>query len=645
MTTIEASPAVTSGSPAVGISPSALAHDTPAGLAVSDLSVSYVRQGARLQVLLDVTLNVGRGECLGVVGESGSGKSTLAHAIVGYLATTGRVEQGRISLGGIEVLDLSQRDWRALRANMLAFIPQNTGQSLNPSRTVGDQLREVARHVRGMRRRTARRAVLEQLDLVRMRDPVRVAASYPHQLSGGMQQRVLIAMALLHEPQFLVLDEPTTGQDATVEAELIELLIALRRRLDVSMLFITHDLGLVGTLCERIAVMYGGRIVEEGRTADVLAAPRHPYTEALVGCIPQVDGESVRKLVPIAGNPPSLGTAHEPGCGFAPRCPLVIPICRQQLPPLVPLPGGRRSRCFRADEVVVSPFVRVVRQSVSEGSVAPVLDVQSLNKRFRAGGRQIAAVSDVSFSVGKAEVLALVGESGSGKSTVARCIAGLHRPDGGAVHLDGARLPAQVEHRSLEQKRALQMVFQDARSALNPKRTVRSTLATAVRQLNPDAGSALDAIANLLALVSLTPDVLERRPGELSGGQAQRVAIARSLAGSPNVLVCDEPVSSLDVSVQAAVLNVLRDVSNETGTSIVFISHDLGVVRGLADRVVVLRNGAVQEEGLVDVIFRSPQSAYTRSLVDAALRNVAASEPDDLKRSNPSQPTPGEVHD
>jgi len=456
---------------------------------------------------------------------------------------------------------------------------------------------------------------------VQIADPGPVMRRYPHQLSGGMQQRAVIAMALASDPTLLVLDEPTTGLDATVEAEVLDLVLALRQELGTSVLFISHNLAVIAKMCERVGVLYAGRLVEEGPADQVFAEPRHPYTVGLLRCLPR---GGVRKdetpLDTIPGFLPTLGTRLG-GCVFADRCGLAEEICHREEPPLHPLKDGRASRCHFHERAHllprVTPALRVAREARDDS--APVVRAEHVSKTFRQEGHPVHALTDVSLAVRPGETLGLVGESGSGKTTFARVLLGLTEPDqGSVVELDGVGLAGRIARRSPEQVRALQIVFQNPDAALNRRFSVRRIVARAILKLAGLRGPARDVrVRELAHAVRFDEDLLGARPAQLSGGLKQRVAIARAFAGEPRVVLCDEPTSALDVSVQAAILNLLVDLQADEGVTYLFISHDLGVVRYVSDRIAVLYLGRLMELGDAERVFAGPHHPYTEALLSA----------------------------
>ena len=570
-------------------------------LELDDLSVAFRVRGRPRQVLRGVTLTIPAGGSYGLVGESGCGKSTTALAVMRYLPGNGLVTGGAIRVGGIDLLAMSERDVRRYRANSVSMVYQNPGAALNPTLRVGDQVAEafVAAGAAGAE---AQERAREALARVQIADPTRVMRRYPHQLSGGMQQRAVIAMALACNPTLLVLDEPTTGLDATVEAEVLDLIAGLREELGTSILFISHNLAVVRRMCDRVGVLYAGRVVEEGPADEVFRDPRHPYTVGLLRCLPRGGAaKRERRLDTIPGLLPELG-ADLPACVFADRCALVQEICRREEPPFHPIGGGRASRCHFWKDAHELPFTaeaRTAGSAVRHGPSTPLLAVANASKTFRQDGHDVHALADVTLTVAPGETLGLVGESGSGKTTLARVLLGLTPPDAGTtVELDGSLLAPALGGRTQDEVRALQIVFQNPDSALNRRFSARRILGRALTKLLGLRGEhRAERVRRLAQDVRFDERLLGSRPAQLSGGLKQRVAIARAFAGDPRVVVCDEPTSALDVSVQAAILNLLVDLQGEQGVSYVFISHDLGVVRYLADRIAVLYLGRLMELG------------------------------------------------
>ena len=591
----------------------------PAALELRDLDIVYRVRGVDRPVLRGVSFEITRGQSYGLVGESGCGKSTAALAIVRYLARNGRVSGGSISVAGQDVLRLGGGALREYRARTVSMVYQNPGAALNPSIRVGKQIAE-AFTVLGASQSDARERAREALVRVQIADPGSVMSRYPHQLSGGMQQRVVIAMALAKDPALLVLDEPTTGLDATVEAEVLDLVAHLQADLHTTVLFISHNLGVISKMCSRVGVLYAGRLVEEGPVDAVLRDPRHPYTVGLLRCIPR---GGVRKdhgrLDTIPGFLPPLGVELI-GCVFADRCALADARCHTEEPPLIGVGADHESRCWYHERAPQLPREQAADLELPavDATAAPVVELQELTKVFKQRGHEVHALTDVSAAIWPGETLGLVGESGSGKTTLARTLLGIVPATGGAALLEGDTLPTRYQKRSREELRALQIVFQNPDSALNRRHSVRRILLRSMKKLADIAGAEAEArMRDLVQRVRLTERTLTQKPVQLSGGLKQRVAIARAFAGDPKLVVCDEPTSALDVSVQAAILNLLVELQAEKRVAYLFISHDLGVVRYISDRIAVLYLGRLQELGPADVVFDGPHHPYTEALLSA----------------------------
>jgi peptide/nickel transport system ATP-binding protein len=588
-------------------------------LEVADLELAYRVRGIDRPVLRGVSFSIRRGRSYGLVGESGCGKSTVALAIVRYLARNGRITGGSVSVAGRDVLALGGRSLRDYHARTVSMVYQNPGAALNPSLRVGDQVAE-AFTVLGRSQKEAAQRAREVLATVQIADPDSVLSRYPHQLSGGMQQRVVIAMALAKDPELLILDEPTTGLDATVEAEVLDLVAQLQEGFNTAVLFISHNLGVISKMCDRVGVLYAGRMVEEGPVETVLSDPRHPYTVGLLRCIPR---GGVRKdhgrLDTIAGFLPSLGE-EIPACVFADRCALADDRCRTEEPPLFTIEAGHGSRCWyheRASQLPreETPDLELPRV---EREQPPLIEVEDLTKVFKQRGHDVHALTAVSAAIWPGETLGLVGESGSGKTTLARTLLGIVVPTEGIVTLEGRELASKYQKRTRNDLRSLQIVFQNPDSALNRRHAVRRILLRSMRKLAGIRGEMAEArLRDLAARVRITERTLTQKPVQLSGGLKQRVAIARAFAGEPKLVVCDEPTSALDVSVQAAILNLLVELQAEKRVAYLFISHDLGVVRYISDRIAVLYLGRLQEVGPADVVFDGPHHPYTEALLSA----------------------------
>ncbi len=511
---------------------------------------------------------------------------------------------------------------RRLRVDKVSMVYQNPTGALNPTIHIGDQLEEVYA-LQGVADAEAAERAQAMLAKVQISDPSSVMRRYPHQLSGGMNQRVVIAMALAKDPTLLILDEPTTGLDATVEGEVLDLVSALRQEFGTSVLFISHSLDVIARMCDRVGVLYAGKLVEEGSVAELFENPRHPYTVGLLRCIPRGGARKDRgRLDSIPGFLPGLGE-NLPACVFAERCELAQDICRREPPPPFDVGEEHFSRCHFHEKAPslprAEPGEAIAAAAQADGERTPVIRTRNVRKTFHQDGHEVRAVEDITFSLAPGETLGLVGESGSGKTTLARLVLGLTEPDEGSiVELDGAQLAGKINKRDREQVRAVQIVFQNPDSALNRRFSIQRIIARALTMLMGTKGAQLDSrLRDLAQSVRFDVRLIRQRPSQLSGGLKQRVAIARAFAGDPKVVVCDEPTSALDVSVQAAILNLLVELQAEKGVSYIFISHDLGVVRYLSDRIAVLYLGRLMELGTAETVFEPPQHPYTEALLSA----------------------------
>ncbi|MGE0715133.1 MAG: dipeptide ABC transporter ATP-binding protein [Alphaproteobacteria bacterium] len=594
-------------------------------LAIDGLRVTYATGRGPLAALQDVSLAIPKGRALGLVGESGSGKSSVVLAVLGLLGAGATVEARAARFDGQDLLGPAAA---ALRGRRIGVVFQDPSAALNPALTIGRQVAEPLVLHRGMGHQAAAARVVELLADVGIARPAEVARAYPHQLSGGMKQRAVIATALACEPDLLLLDEPTTALDVTIEAQILDLLESLRVGRGLSMLLVSHNLGIVDRLCDQVTVLYAGRVVEEGPTAATMARPRHPYTRGLLGALPRADRDRVGRLVPIPGGLPDL-TRPDPGCNFRPRCPFAAAGCDAPQA-LRPVAADVRARCHRAEAIDGLPWpadeAPPPARPVLPADAPPLLETAGLVKRFAMGGLAldgwrlrrragVTAVDGVSIAVRPGEVLGLVGESGCGKSTLGRLVLRLVPADGGAVRFAGE--PVGERPGSGFRKRA-QIVFQNPDSSLNPRKTVAEILGRPVRFFGVARGAAVAAeVARLLELVRLSPAYRDRYPHQLSGGEKQRIGIARALASRPDFLVCDEAVSALDVSVQAAVLNLLGELRDRLGVAYLFISHDIGVIAHIADRVAVMYRGGLVEEGPTGELLRPPYHPYTEALLSA----------------------------
>jgi peptide/nickel transport system ATP-binding protein len=587
---------------------------------VAHVDVTYRVRGRDRLTVRDVSFQIGPRESFGLVGESGCGKTTMALAIVRYLARNGRVSKGSITVAGQDVEALGTDALRELRARTISMVYQEPGRALNPSIRVGRQMAEVFEIARRSKSEAEDRAE-DLLRTVQINDPGRVMRAYPHQLSGGMLQRVVIAMALAAQPALLILDEPTTALDATVEAEILELVSALRVEYHTAVLFISHNLAVIAKMCDRVGVMYAGELVEQGPAREVFEQPRHPYTVGLLRCIPRRGQRKDHgRLDTIPGFLPAPGQVPT-GCIFTKRCALARERCEREAPPMYPVSGDRTARCHYHEEAAGLPRITPedVRLPPPDEASAPVISLRGVSKTFTAGREPVYALSGIDLDMHLGETLGLVGESGSGKTTLARVLLGLTGADeGSALEMSGSRLAPTAPSRSRDQLRAMQMIFQNPDSALNRRHSVRNIISRPLTKLAGLSGKKReDALQELVASVRMEDRQLGLRPVQLSGGLKQRVAIARAFAGNPRVLVCDEPTSALDVSVQAAILNLLADLQGSKRVTYLFISHDLGVVRYLADRIAVLYLGRLMEYGDAEAVFSGPHHPYTEALLSA----------------------------
>ncbi len=606
-------------------------------LEVDNLAVAYKVRGGEVEAIQNISFAVERGETFGLVGESGCGKSTTAWAIVNFLGANGYVKRGSIKFQGQELLGRTAEELRQLRGDQIAMVYQDPMQSLNPTMRLGDQMREVLTVHRGVSEEEATRRCIAMLDRVYMPDPTSVMNRYPHQISGGQQQRVVIAMALLNNPALLIMDEPTTALDVTVEAAVLDLIAELRRDFDTAILFISHNLGVIARICNRVGVMYAGELVERATAAELFAAPQHPYTQGLIRCLPKLGRDKASSLLyPIRGRVPPPDNRPE-GCLFSPRCDYARDYCRAVRPELRQLPTGTYVRCHYAEEIDPAQWVPpadiqlILPDPTANGATgAPILEVKGLQKYYPIQGnsirdvlglgqpRAVQALEDASFRVAKGQTLGIVGESGCGKSTLVKTIIGLESSTGGAAEFKGFDITGDLSARNVELIRELQMVFQNPDATMNPSYTVGHQIARPMERFGTVPRAQVRAeVIRLLEAVRLGESYYNRLPRQLSGGEKQRVGIARALASRPDLVLCDEPVSALDVSVQAALLNLLLEVQREYGTTMIFIAHDLSVVRFLSDQIAVMYLGQVVEIGPAEAIYVPPYHPYTEALLSA----------------------------
>jgi peptide/nickel transport system ATP-binding protein len=593
-------------------------------LEARDLTIGARIGIATVPAIRDLSFKLAPGKILGLVGESGAGKTMVGRAIAQLLPAGFAATAGTLLFEGEDLRQMPATRRRALLGRAIAFIPQAPMTALNPVLSIGAQFDEHLKRL-GLKNRNARRdRAIAMLSAARLPHASDLLTQYPHQLSGGMCQRVLIALAFAGNPRLIVADEPTTALDVTMHPPILRLIAEMQRQHGTAVIFITHDLRLAAQLCDDVIVMYAGRAVESGPARTVLATPAHPYTRCLQLASPAMSAGR-RALYVLPDQMPSLlQLQHSVGCHFAPRCPLVVAECRANTPPQAAVAADHTAACFRASAAGnISTTQRL--PDTPPPSERPLLRVEGLSKRYvvsrglRHGGRTIVAVQDVSFTIGESEFVALVGESGSGKSTLAKLLVGLERPSDGHIVFNGEDLAAPSRgHRALRAER-LQMVFQDPQSALNPRRRVASIVTQVMEAGNRHAGAEerLQRTKELLAEVGMPADLAMRLPGQLSGGQRQRINIARALCRVPKVLIADEIVSGLDVSIQAQLLNLLARLRAELGFAMLFISHDLSVVRHLCSRVLVMYRGEIVEQGPVEEVFSNPQHPHTQALLSS----------------------------
>ena len=631
---------------------------------IEDLHTEIKLRRSVVHAIDGVSLSVTAGECLGIVGESGSGKTMTALSVMRLLPGGGMITSGRISLADTEITALTEEQMQQVRGNAVGMVFQDPLTSLNPTMTIGDQIAESVRLHRGASKAAALERAVEVLGLVGMPRPAERVSNFPHQLSGGMRQRVMIAMALACEPQLLIADEPTTALDVTIQKQILELIDGLRQRLGMAVILVTHDLGVIAGHADRVAVMYAGRIVETADASTLFANPRHPYTEALLAALPERAAEGAGRLYNIPGQPPDL-TAPPPGCKFAPRCRYAQEKCIESEPYLTAAGDSHFFRCFfpvgaiegadpgraavvagdaAAASSATAPSTAVVPGTIIEHSATvpsatvetpaaveareeggEFLRVDQVVKNFtvtsgavlqrRIG--QVSAVADVSFALPHGRTFGLVGESGCGKTTIGRLIVGLEKPTSGRILLDGHDIARQSRRDRHLRSRAVQLMFQDSYASMDPRMRVGTILREPLAIARD--GSRADQrrrIADILGEVGLPASAVDRYPHEFSGGQRQRLGLARALIGGPSLIVADEPVSALDVSIQAQILNLMRDLQRERGLTYLFISHDLSVVRYMADAIGVMYLGKLVETGPADAVYSGAAHPYTQGLID-----------------------------
>ena len=606
-------------------------------LKVEDLAISYETRRGDVEAVRQMSFGVRRGSTFGIVGESGCGKSTVAFGIVDFLGTNGKIVDGSIKFQGRELIGRSQKELRTLRGDQIAMVYQDPMQALNPSLTVGDQLAEVLTVHRDMAKPEAWQKSIDMLDRVYMPDAANVMKRYPHQVSGGQQQRVVIAMALLNNPALLIMDEPTTALDVTVEAVVLDLIEDLKRDFDTGIIYITHNLGVIARVADQVGVMYAGEMVEQAAVKEIFANPRHPYTQGLMRCVPKLGtSKESSRLYPIRGRVPAPKDRPKGACVFAPRCDYATDRCRNERPSLREIIPGHNARCLYAEEIDAAAWeppedaVADVPPPHIEGPTGPILTVNHLKTYYQQESRSllslvglgekqhVKAVDDVSLEVPRGQTIGIVGESGCGKSTLAKTIVGLESLTDGQVKFLGFDISEPVSQRDLKLIEELQMVFQNPDSTMNPSYSVGHQIGRPLHRFKTVPRHQVhDEVIRLLRAVRLDPSYYHRLPRQLSGGEKQRVGIARAFASRPDLVLCDEPVSALDVSVQAAVLNLLMEIQRQHNTTMLFIAHDLSVVRFFSDYVAVMYLGHIVEFGSADAIYAPPYHPYTEALLSA----------------------------
>lgn len=603
-------------------------------LSVTDLSVSFPSEAGTVNAVRGVNFDLLPGKTLGIVGESGSGKSVTSMAIMGLLPDYAKVA-GSVEFDGVELLEKNDKQMSKIRGKDIGMIFQDPLSALTPVFDIGTQLVEAIQTHQKVSKRVALDQAAQLLELVGINEPKLRLKSFPHQFSGGMRQRVVIAIAIANNPKLLIADEPTTALDVTIQAQILDVIKVAQKETGAATIMITHDMGVVAETADDVMVMYAGRPVERAEVHDLFANPRMPYTVGLLGSTPRPDASSEDPLIPIEGNPPMLVNLEDK-CQFAPRCPVATDECLHSEPKLLPLKSNQSqsTACIRSGHITdrkidgqqmypVPKLSADVLGDVPREERKIALAVKDLHKEFpllkgalvkrRVG--TVKAVNGISFEIREGECMAIVGESGCGKTTTLLEIMDLE-PENGQVLLDGADANEFTAAQRREARKQLQIVFQDPMSSLNPRLTVREVIAEPLNSLGFD-GDVDDRVIELMELVGLNADHLDRFPSHFSGGQRQRIGLARALATNPKVIVLDEPVSALDVSIQAGVINLLEDLKRKLGIAYLFVAHDLSVVRHLSDRVAVMYEGAFVEEGVTDEIFDNPQHEYTRKLLSA----------------------------
>ena len=604
-------------------------------LKLEDVAVAYKVRGGEIEAVQNVSFEINRGETHGIVGESGCGKSTVAWAILNFLGANGYVKRGSIKFQGQELVGVTGEELRRLRGDQIAMVYQDPMQALNPSMRLGDQMSEVLTVHQEMEKSKAEQRCIEMLERVYMPDAANVMKRYPHQISGGQQQRVVIAMALLNNPALLIMDEPTTALDVTVEAAVLDLIAELRRDFDTAIMYITHNLGVVARVSTRVGVMYAGEMVESATVEEIYKNPQHPYTQGLIRCVPKLGADKATSMLyPIRGRVPPPNNRPS-GCIFGPRCDYVQERCRAERPELRQTEGGSSVRCHFAEEIDASQWtssdeVAPPKLDADKQHGEPILELKDLRKYYQVQGsslkdviglgetRYVKAVEGANFSVPQGSTLGIVGESGCGKSTLIKTIIGLEDPTSGEAKFLGIDIANSISSRQQHLIQELQMVFQNPDSTMNPSYTVGQQIGRPMRHFGTVPKNQIRGeVIKILEAMRLGENYYDRLPRQLSGGEKQRVGIARALASHPDLVLCDEPVSALDVSVQAAILNLLLEIQQEFNTTLIFIAHDLSVVRFFSDQVAVMYLGQFMEIGPAEAIYAPPYHPYSEALLSA----------------------------
>jgi peptide/nickel transport system ATP-binding protein len=622
---------------------------------IENLTIAYETRKGDVEAVRDVSFRVKEGETVGLVGESGCGKSTIAFGIVNFLGPNGKILNGRIRFQGNDLVGRSEKELKRLRGDRISMVYQDPMQALNPSVRLGDQLMEVLTYHQNISERNAWKQCVQMLKRVYMPDPEEVMRRYTHQISGGQQQRVVIAMAMLNNPAMLIMDEPTTALDVTVEAAVLDLLEDLKHDFQTANIFITHNLGVVARVSDYLCVMYAGELVERGAVNKIFQHPSHPYTMGLLACVPRLGASKLDSILhPIRGRVPAPSARPKNECIFAPRCDYATDKCREDRPAMIEVSPGHLARCIYAREIDSRPRTTTGYRRAAEvkASTRPkaaeeeLLSFENLKvyypqqsnsivSLFGLGEKKyVKAVDDVSVRLAKGRTLGVVGESGCGKSTLVKGLIGLEEITGGDVEFMGIDVAQPVSDRETRLVQEMQMVFQNPDSTLNPSYPIGKQIARPIRKFKTVPKKQVkNEVLRILRAVRLGPVYYDRLPRQLSGGEKQRVGIARALASRPDLIICDEPVSALDVSVQAAVINLLLDIQQSLGSSMVFIAHDLSVVRYFSDDIAVMYLGQIVEVGPAEAIYNPPYHPYTEALLSAVPIPDPAAEQKEIRLS------------